>query len=327
MSYKNIKLMAVASAISLSAPLSAGAAEMLFYNDFENGLSANPNARGATEFIAIDPGEGTAGIDTRWVSCTFSNCGQAETWGTGPDSSGTTQSVRNFDVHAQGTNPYAGGNGNAGNTMKHNPNMMGNVLGHVYANYDPHEDNYYQIDNIGLDSALTDISLMFEFDSWIQSDSPDGFAVAISDDGGSSWSLLNPTASSDMQYATIGTVGDNSLNALTGQSISGGSPIVGFDGWDSNGNAIDMAGTAMFDIANTYAGSTISLRFAFASGASSQAEGINIDKVKVTGVCTSGSGPDCDDPPSGGDIPEPGSLALAMLGVAAVYRTRRRKTA
>lgn len=320
MSYKNLKLMAVASAISLSAPLSAGAAEMLFYNDFENGLGAN-------EFIAIDPGEGTSGIDTRWVNCSFSLCGQAETWGTGPDSSGGSQDVRNFDVHDQSTNPYAGGDGSVGNPMKHNPNMSGQVLGHVKANYDNYEDNYYQIDNIGLNAALTDISLMFEFDSWIQSDSPDGFAVAISDDGGSSWSLLDPTASSDMQYANIGTIGDSSLNALTGQPTSSGSTIRGFDGWDSNGNAIDMAGTAMFDIANTYAGSTISLRFAFASGGSNQAEGINIDKVKVTGVCTSGSGPDCDDPPGGGSIPEPGSLALAMLGMAAVYRTRRRKSA
>jgi hypothetical protein len=309
MSNKTIKLMAAASAIALCAPLSAGAAEIIFQNDFENGLGAN-------EFIAIDPGEGSSGIDTRWVSCTFSLCGKAETWGTGPDSSGTTQSVRNFDVHDRSTNPGAGGN-----------NLSGQVLGHVYANYDAHEDNYYQIDNISLNAALTDISLMFEFDSWIRSDSPDGFAVAISDNGGSSWSLLNPTASSDMQYANIGTIGDSSLNALTGQPTSSGSVIRGFDGFDSAGNMIDMAGTAMFDIANTYAGSTISLRFAFASGASSQAEGINIDGVKVTGVCISGSGPDCDDPPSGGDIPEPGSLALAMLGVAAAYRTRKRKNA
>lgn len=320
MSYKNIKLMAVASAISLSVPLSAGAAEMLFYNDFENGLGAN-------EFIAVDPGEGS-GIDTRWVNCSFSLCGQAQSWSTNTsgDQTGDHRDLRNFDVHDQSTNPYAGGNGSAGDPMKHNPNMSGQVLGHVFANYDAHEDNYYQIDNIGLNAALTDISLMFEFDSWIRSDSPDGFAVAISDDGGSNWSLLNPTAGSDMQYADIGTIGDSSLNALTGQPTSSGSTIRGFDGFDSSGNMIDMAGTAMFDIANTYAGSTISLRFAFASGASSQAEGINIDKVKVTGVCTSGSGPDCDDPPGGGVIPEPGSLALAMLGMAAVYRTRRRKT-
>ncbi len=305
MSYKNIKLMAVASAISLSAPLSAGAAEMLFYNDFENGLGAN-------EFIYADN-------QTRTVSCSFSLCGQGQSYSNGY--------IKNFDVHHQSTNPYAGGNGNAGDPMKHNPNMMGQVLGHVKANYDGYEDNFYQIDNIALSSSMTDFQLMFEFDSWIRSDSPDGFAVAISSNGGSSWSLLNPTANSDMQYAQIGTVGDSSLNALTGQATYGGAPIIGYDGFDSYGNMIDMAGTAMFDIANTYAGSTISLRFAFASGASSEAEGINIDKVKVTGVCTSGSGPDCDDPPSGGDIPEPGSLALAMLGVAAVYRSRKRKSA
>ncbi len=318
MSYKNITLMAAASVIALSAPLSAGAAEMIFYNDFENGLGAN-------ESIVIDPGESASGIDTRWVNCAFSLCGKAETWGTGPDSSHTYQDVRNFDVHHQSTNPYAGGNGSQGDPMKHNPNMSGQVLGHVYANYDAHEDNYYQIDNISLSNSMTDFQLMFEFDSWIRSDSPDGFAVAISSDGGSNWSLLDPTANSDMQYANIGTIGDSSLNALTGQPTSGGSTIRGFDGFDNYGNMIDMAGTAMFDIANTYAGSTISLRFAFASGESSQAEGINIDGVKVTGVCISGSGPDCDDPPSGGDIPEPGSLALAMLGVAAVYRTRKRK--
>jgi PEP-CTERM motif len=304
MSYKKIQSVAVASVIAFGAPLSVGAMEILFQQDFEAGLGAN-------EFIAIDPGEG-AGIDTRLVTCGAS-C---------PFSVNNSGSqTRNFNVHDQGTNPYAGGNGSAGDLMKWNPNMEGQVLGHVFANYDNYEDNYYQIDNISLSNKLTDMQLMFDFDSWIRADTPDGFAVSIND--GSGWGLLNPTAASDMQYRTIGTIGDSSLNALSGQSTSTGSPIIGFDGWDNAGNPIDMAGTAMFDIANSFAGSTISLRFAFASGASFEAEGINIDNLKVTGVCTSGSGSDCGGP-SGGGVPEPGTLTLAMIGMAAAYRSRKK---
>ena len=90
----------------------------------------------------------------------------------------------------------------------------------------------------------------------------------------------------------------------------------------AKGNAIDMAGLAMFDIADSYAGGTISLRFAFASdGDSSQAEGINIDNIMVTG-CLSGD-PTCDDPP--GDVPAPASLALAAFGVMALRRHRSKR--
>lgn len=76
---------------------------------------------------------------------------------------------------------------------------------------------------------------------------------------------------------------------------------------------------------DAYAGDTVSLRFAFASGGDSyQAEGINIDNVKLTGVCTSGDGPRCKPPGDGNDVPAPASLALAALGVMAVRRRREK---
>lgn len=301
-----LKTAALASVIAISGSMSANAAEMLFYNDFESGLGAN-------ESVVTNTG--------------------------------------NFGLHHQSTNPYAGGNGSSGNLMKWNPNMSGQVMGTIYSQYN-NEASYYQIDNITLDANKTNFQLMFEFDSWIESDAPDGFAVAISADAGSNWSLLNPNAQSDMVYDpgpdAIGVVGTQSawdtglptLNALTGQGTNVGDAIQGFDGWDSHNcstsggikqcdhDALDMAGTAMFDIAGLTAGSTISLRFAFASdndGSSQQAEGINIDKVKVTGECITGNGPNCD--PMGGTVPEPGSLALAMIGMAAVYGRRKLKSA
>ena len=294
---------AFTGSLILVGSFSASALETIFEQDFESGLGAN-------ESIVIDPGEGT--IDTRWVTCSLADC---------PFSvSRSGDSVRNFDIHHKSTNPYAGGNGGAPDPMKYNPNMTNQVLGHVRADYDAWEDNYYQVDNISLDAGLSDITLKFDFDSWIEKDSPDGFAVAIND--GSGWMLLDPNGDSDMVYRDIGTVGDNSLNALTGQDTSTGATIRGFDGWDENGNAIDMAGLAMFDIADSYAGGTISLRFAFASdGDSSQAEGINIDNIMVTG-CLSGD-PTCDDPP--GDVPAPASLALAAFGVMALRRRRSKR--
>jgi hypothetical protein len=101
----------------LATPLTSSALETIFAQDFESGLGAN-------ESIEIDPGEG-AGIDTRFVTCT-TQCPFSETR--------VGDQVRNFDVHHQDTNPYAGGNGSSGNLMKWNPNMNGQVLGHVKAN-------------------------------------------------------------------------------------------------------------------------------------------------------------------------------------------------
>jgi hypothetical protein len=199
--------------------------------------------------------------------------------------------------------------------------MDGQVLGHVNANYNSWEDNFYQIDNIELDADLGDIALEFDFDSWIQKDG-DGFAVAIND--GSGWDLLTPTAASAMEYVNLGQ--DDDLALLTGHNTA--NPTMGFSGFagQNNSTMLDMAGTAIFDIAASLVDRTVSLRFAFASNGSSSGnenqEGINIDNILLTGVCTnSGSGVDCDPP--GSSVPAPATLALAAFALLAVARRKR----
>ena len=83
----------------------------------------------------------------------------------------------------------------------------------------------------------------------------------------------------------------------------------------------------MFDLSG-FANKTISLRFAYASVASDSggsADGINIDNIRVTGVCTTGSGPNCTT--NNNNAPEPASLGLALLGLTAASWRRRAKRA
>ena len=261
--------------------------------------SNNPNFAGVTESITADG-------DTRVL-----------THGSQPANFSVTG--RNWNIHNGAQDPWISGYRPGGD----NPNMSGNMLGHVGSvdaegnitnpNYDNYEDNYYQIDGIVLHADLTDIQLMFDYDSWIESDI-DGFAVAFDFDGGTSFELLDTfTMDSDMDYRNLGS-SDQSLNNLVGES----GDVIGFDG-NAGG---EMAGTAMFNLSTVgAAGQTLSLRFAFASNGSSHQEGINIDNIKVTGICDPGS-PDCDPPGTG--APEPGSLALALLGLTAVYRQRKK---
>ena len=227
-------------------------------------------------------------------------------------------SSKNWDIHDGDDNPWVSGYkqdaDNIQDNNNENENMSGNMLGHEDENYNHQEANYYQVDNLVIDANLTDVQLMFDYDSWIDDDQ-DGFAVALSIDGGI-FSLLNPNGDSDMTYRDLGSRSGIRLDELTGQTSGN---LFGFDGHDTGG---DMAGTAMFDLTGV-SGSTISLRFAFSSNSTgSLEEGINIDNIKVTGICTSGSGTNCDPGTTG--APEPGSLALALLGLTAVYRHRRK---
>ena len=307
-----MKLKTLIGAVATSAllgPLSASAFQV-FMQDFENGISPGD------ELVVADS-------STRTVS----------------NSSPFSVTGRNWDIHHASTNPYAGGQSGS-NT---NPNMGGQVLGHVYNPYDRYEDNYYQINDIDLSSDWEDISLMFDFDSWISSD-VDGFAVSVRTTGG--WDLLDPTSASDMQYRNLGS-NDTSLNALSGfnggdcngTNLGSGS-VCGFDGHENGGH---MAGVAMFDLTNL-AGNTIDLRFSFASDVSGGAgnngglntcsnlattsscrteEGMNIDNIKITAICINGNqGPGCDGGPGTG-VPEPSSIALMMLGATAMYRRRK----
>ncbi|MEM7468838.1 MAG: PEP-CTERM sorting domain-containing protein [Pseudomonadota bacterium] len=294
----------VATGAILLSPLSASAFQV-FMQDFENGINAG------NEVIADS--------STRTVNC-GGNCPFSVTG-------------KNWDVHHASTNPWAGGQ-NGGNT---NPNISGQVLGHVYNPYDKWEDNYYQVNDIDLSLDWTDIGLMFDFDSWISSD-VDGFAVSYRTNGG--WNLLNPTSASDMTYRDLGS-NDGSLNQLSGFNGGncdgtniGSNDVCGFDG---HGAGAHMAGVAMFDLTGL-AGNTIDLRFSFASDKSTgpktcsnlstttsckTEEGINIDNIKITAICVNGDpDPSCNGNPGTG-VPEPSSIALMMLGATAVYRRRK----
>ena len=260
---------------------------------------------------------------TRNVSC-GSNCpySQAGSYTTGMFTD--TDADDNWGVHDQSTNSWA-----SGGLPYANPHMSGNVMGHVFHNYDNNEATYYQIDNIHIDSHLDYASLMFDFDSWVEDDK-DGFAVAICANGTCSdgyWDLLLPTSGSDMQYRPLGeyTKLDNLTEYDSGPLCGGTSnQNCGFDGHDAS---MVMAGKAMFDL-SAYIGDTIDLRFAWASDGTtggtcyfgdgtsstsscSTAEGINIDNIKIKGG---------KDTPG---VPEPSSIALMMLGATAFYRRRR----
>ena len=78
----------------------------------------------------------------------------------------------------------------------------------------------------------------------------------------------------------------------------------------------------MFDISGFGNADTINFRLAFGSNSTGTSGGVNFDNFKLTGVCIN-PGPDgkCD----GGDtpVPEPATLSLAMLGIAAAYRRKK----
>lgn len=310
----------IAFVLALAVP-SAHALEIIFFQDFGCDGGSNDDCGAATtpqSWTQVNSNP------DRYVSNNPNYAGVTETINSDNSTriegnpSNFSVTGRNWDIHDGDDNQWVSGYKDPDTDADNrNPNMSGNMLGHEDENYDYHEDNYYQIDGIQLSSLLTDIQLMFDYDSWIDSD-VDAFGVAFSTDGGNDFNILNPTNDSDMQYRDVGTSSDDqSLNYLLGESSG---TVRGFDGMEPGG---DMAGTAMFDLSG-FAGQTLSLRFAFATNSSgSLKEGINIDNIKVTGVCTSGSGPDCDQPPGTG-VPEPGSLALAMLGLTALYRRRQR---
>ena len=338
------------------------AEDIIFFQDFGCDGGPNDNCGAATTPQTWNLVQGVGGPgSTTDVKYQSTDLGVTETiyadrstrneGGGVPNDMGFSVTGRNWDIHDGDDNPYVAGyhtqNQGGGTITADNPLMSGNMLGHEDENYDNHEDNYYQIDGIQLATNIDSAQLMFDFDSWINAlvdghSDVDGFAVAIAT-GGGNFSRLDPTVASDMQYRLLGEVndpdgnlGDGSLNNLIGESTSTNADIFGFDGHVNLdpgnlppnynapiGNGV-MAGTAMFDLSGL-AGETISLRFAFATNSSGALqEGINIDNIKVTQTCTDpGSGPACN-PPGGGEIPEPASLALALIGLTAAYRRRRK---
>ena len=289
----------IAVTISMLVASSGAHAVVVFMQDFESGLGANER--------------------------TFSE------WDTGSGFAATN----NWGLHDKDTNlPINDGN------------LSGNVMGHIgndnggtgTQNYRPLETSYYEI-SIALSLFQQDNrQLMFDYDSWIRINNvDDGFNVVAytgnplpttgspeswlepEDEVAINLELLDPTGASQMQYdRDLGSAGNfTRLDDVSGFRDADG--LDAFTGQDPS----DMTGVAMFDL-STYEHDVFNLRFSFGTGTASTAEGINLDNVKITGDCISGSGPTCDPP--GGGVPEPASFALVALGLTALYRRRRHST-
>ena len=327
---------ALVVALSLTAAPLSQAAEILFFQDFGCDGMASSNCGAATTpptwtLAGNSATNTTGGTEPGKRYTTTRSDGVVETI-FADDSTSTQASSGNFSVTGKNWNIHKGSQNTQASGYRspnsvNNPNMSGNMLGHQVGNSDylpnTYEDNFYQISNLSLDSDLQSAMLTFDFDSLIRNDG-DGFAVAVSNNSGTTFSLLTPVltsanADSDMQYRSL-TPYAGDLRIWTGQT---GSTQTGFDG---NGSGQLKAGTAMFDL-TAFKGQTIQLRFAYASnslnGSTLSSEGINIDNIKVSGVCTTGTGPTCDTPNT--TVPEPASLGLALLGLTGVAWRRRAK--
>lgn len=337
-------------ALALSTALPLAQAETIFYEDFDSNVGWSGWTSSSLNEATSDNGSNAA---TAWKRNLTADTTVQQTLRVDTDTTAKTQafsvSSRNFDIHNGSENINVSGYRSGQIVDTTNPiiqttnmNMSGNMLGHVdqYHNGtnlpNTWEDNYFQIDGIKLDADMTSLRLTFDFDAALYSDG-DGFAVAYSTDG-VNFDILNPATSSAMQYTTLAsgsTSGEGkSLNAMLGESTSGSAVVRGFNAtqgyWSNTEYSYHLAGAAIFDLANTLAGQTLSLRFAYASNGTEGGSGygINIDNIKVSGVCAnSGSGVNCDlpPPPPNSGIPEPAPLGLALLGVTAVARRRLRR--
>ncbi|MCH9672879.1 MAG: hypothetical protein K0U93_15690 [Gammaproteobacteria bacterium] len=241
--------------------------------------------------------------------------------------------INNWGVHNQNTNPWVDGDPSG--------ILNGNVLGHIGAsnggtgttNYRNDEQSFYEF-TVDLSNWQVDV-FKFEFDTWIQDNSGDGFnVVAYSGTGvnniniGSpaNLTLLNPIS------GVIYDEDDSSPNA-GGSEINDAS---GFwdraTGHDTNGSTSPyMQGVAMFDASqlDSFNGLT-TIRVSFASDYDHvAAEGVNIDNIMLSGICAgstsgTGNGPNTCTPGGGGGpggtAPAPGTLALAALGLIAMRR-------
>lgn len=313
---------------SAALPFGANAYDVIFSQDFDNVVPGDWSVGAAAPAgdSGIEAQKTTGGI----TESVFADNSTRDYNGVNPFS----VTGKNWDIHDRSDNSWV-----SGGAPYTNPNMAGGVLGHVSHNYNRYEDNFYQVSNVALDNDWENIHLTFDFDSWIEADI-DGFGIAVDD--GTGFRRIDPAfgltaanaagiTESDMRYHNLGTIGDSSLNRLLGESTTTGDTVTGFDGHDMP--FMEMAGTALFDLSE-FAGDTISIRFAFASDSSwssywtdnvfnwqrgkvTSAEGVNIDNINLTH--------DTPDDPPPVDVVEPGSLALAMIGLTAVYRRRRNR--
>jgi hypothetical protein len=238
------------------------------------------------------------------------------------DSNGNSSANAGWSVH--------NGNSSGSTTVGGTNNMQ---VGHngIYNNgyYNKREQSVYtfSVDATGFDN----LSLMFNYDSLISSDDFDGASLVAykgtfnaTTIGNSGYTLLNP--SSGFPYEPL-SGGDGAQLAVA--QFGAAADTVGFQapqpGYGSNPNG-GQDGTAMFDVsAAGFDNSIINFRLAFGSNSANQYSGINFDNFKLTGSDCTYVGGSCEPPDGGGGVPEPASITLAMLGLAAAYRSRKKK--
>lgn len=193
----------------------------------------------------------------------------------------------------------------------------GNMVGHngFYSNKEKSIFTF-SVDATGFDN----LSLMFDWGAILRDSTYDGVSLIAYTGTLNTSTTGAPTADYTLLTDTTGGL---AYSVNTGGYLSGaqyGSPDYGtVTGYNGSGSPYAEGGTAMFDVSGAgFSNEVVNFRLAFGSSNSNNSDGINFDNFKVTGDCIGDCGP-------GGGVPEPGTLTLAVLGMAAAYRTRRKK--
>ncbi len=250
---------------------------------------------------------------------------------------------QDFDGGTMGTvsnSPYTVAstvNGSANNNWRvHNGNgtnadakpgsytaATGNMVGHSRFYSDKEKSIFtFSVDATGFNN----LSLMFDWGAILRDTSYDGVSLIAYTGTLNTSTTGAPTG--DYTLLTDST-GGLAYSNNTGGYLAGaqyGNPDYGtVTGYNGEGSPYSEGGTAMFDVSGAgFSNEVVNFRLAFGSSNSNNSDGINFDNFKVTGDCIPGT-PGCG--PMGGTTPEPGTLTLAELGMAAAYRSRKRKTA
>jgi hypothetical protein len=208
------------------------------------------------------------------------------------------------------------------NQLLDNAAISGNRVGHYNGFYNANERSIFSfsIDATGFD--LTKLS--FDFRSILRDyGNPDRDGASLvaytgtfneTTLGNNSYQLLS-TNNGEFVYENVDP--NSQLDeAQFGTPNTG--PFTGF------ANDVNNEGTAMFDLTGLgFSNEIVNFRLAFGSTDSYNSDGIVFDNFKLEGSDCTGPGGSCQM--GGGSVPEPASLALAMIGLAGIYGARKKR--
>ena len=170
--------------------------------------------------------------------------------------------------------------------------------------------------------------MSFNFDSEIGNGSADGASLVAY--GGNT---LNKTFTGAVGYSLLQTNTGTGNGEFAYRDIGGGQldnaqfgSNAGSDlAFNPNGNQGALkTGTALFDLSG-FTNQIVNFRLAFGSNGSNNSDGIAFDNFNLTGSDCTGMGGSCEDMVA--SVPEPASLALAMIGLAGAYDMRKKRSA